>query len=479
MIVLRIAVPVLVLLVVLYRAPRNPIYVAGLPLIVAFGYAIFLPIIPSYARRHVTIQDGLILMVFLGWFWTKLARPWPKRMAKNEWFALGVLMFAFLAFEVVLMLIRDGAGGLSNTIYARQWFYIPLGYLLMLDTYRRYSREEVLDFIRFLSVASALLMFLYIPSELGVNIYPFTRHVENLSSGATLIRDFYTFPFWTGLAVAYWSSRSRQSLVSILALVLLGVGAFFSYTRSIVGLLVLTPLAAAALYAIRPRNIGRVVAIVSVVAVGLFGATIVLPRVASSQYSLFVSRTSELAQSGANPTNVATAAGRITEFVQGYRYGASVDSLFGAGLGHSGAASTSGVAPEKVTWDSDWVDIVQSVGVVGLVVLALPLLGGLVAGLIAFFKRRDAVGQQLSLTILLFVFWTIASRFVGIYYQWWFALALWGIALVAIDSKNLWSQPRDGAVAKLPTLQRQPTSLKGGFRRKAPGGVQRESGYSR
>lgn len=442
--VLHIAVPGAVVAYVFWEARQSRMLLCGLPFVLALGRSVFIDLLPTTqliaAGGHtLTAQDLLFGCLGLCWI---LSRNWRRDVGAaviDGWWVLGGLLLFYLVAELIVQIAGVGRLSAGQIIDARDWFYIPLGFWLMLDMLRRFTAAEAARLVRMLSRVTVALTILYVANARGAHIYPYQVFQTITSGGATFARDFSTLSIWLGLALAYYLSRPRVTAETVIGLIILVVGCFFSFTRSIVILVGLMVVAAVLCSAWKQGNLRRASAIVVGVAVIVLLWFTVLPALAPAEYAYFGARWSQLTS--------ATAAGhtedlvvRTKAFESARRAGAKIDPQLGAGLLGNGATTFS------TSYDSDWITIVYVFGPVGLALFGLPLVAALISALRSFFRSRDELSTSLSLALLLFAVWALVIRFVSVVYIWWFALGLAGVALIATNSARRWYVPPSDGV---------------------------------
>lgn len=408
------------------RSRKNPLFLGGAAAFLILGRSMFIDIYPGQelfvlSSIGFTGSDLVFVAVVLGWLYAVRRRPSPRARISTIWVALGAVLALFLAVELALAFASAGEIHPYYALGTRDWFYIPLGYLLTLDMLRRFTMDEIREYVRVLSVITTCLMVLYIVSALGVPVYPYEKNVILPFGGATIIRDFSTFPAWTGLAWCYYLASPQRKGWAYAAMAVLTAGVLLSYTRSAIGWFAITAVVATALLLLRRGRRTRAI-VLGVVCVALAIAVLVVgPLLAPQQFGYLQSRVSL----GGN----ATAMGRLASFERARAAGARVDPNLGAGLFDS-SASVFGL--QYFSFDSDWIWIVYRTGWVGLVIFAVPLAVGLWRG-IRGFARSELSGpaSTVLLTGLLATLWFAGMRFTALVYVWWSAVSLLSIALVA------------------------------------------------
>lgn len=445
MVILEILVPLALLVYFLAKGRKKPIFVCAIPILLGFGRSAFIDIMPD---QTPAIQDILFFTVVAGWLYARAKRPTRESFLSRRGIKIAIVMLFYLGFELILMRTQLTGIGFFVTLQVMKWLYFPVSFLIMVDTYRRFDRNEMMDLLGSLSKLAVLLMFFYIGSSaFGLKIYPYEKYQEVMHEGTYIARDFSTFPYWAGLAVAFFVSRARFSLSSIGALCILYLGFFFRYTRSWLILAIFLWVIAIVLQLFKSgyrKRAGKTLMAFSLLGVGLFFA---LPIVAPAQYDFFEQRMNEMFVSG-SILAVQNMYVRIQLFLDAFQAGYRQNSLFGQGL----MDPVVGPRGSFHSYDSDWIYIVYRLGVAGLAIFAIPLLVALWAGLRTFFRQRERVAHTLSLILFSLVFYFSIMRITDIVYLWWFSLSVWPLALVAIDYYDLWRHPYADKVAKMTAM---------------------------
>jgi len=430
---LSLAAVVALFAFLLVRSLKNPLFLAGAAAFLGLGRSAYINIVPDQVLRQVasasvTTGDVLFATVVLGWLYARQRRPAVCARLSSRWLVLGVCIGYFLAFELVLTLLHPGGFHPSLLASTRDWFYIPIGFILTLDVLRRFTAQEIVQYVSVLSLFTTCLMVLYIASALRLPVYPYPKYLVTSFSGTTIIRDFTTFPIWLGLAWAYYLSQAKRSVWAFAALAVLAVGTLLSYTRSLIlGLAVIVVLAVI----LQMVHKGRRARALAIAAAGVAGLAIFFvggPVLAPAQYAFLANRMGEVNQPG-QVLSASNVQSRIKAFSRAQQVGARVDSVFGAGLFDP---ATSARTRNYNSSDSDWIRIVYRTGLAGVIVLAIPLLLTIIWGLGGFLRLGDSAERgTLLLTGVLATTFSIATRFTSLTYFWWPALSLFSVALVA------------------------------------------------
>lgn len=415
-------------------------------MLLAFGRSIFLDIAPYRAAALpffigrfsaiftvVDIQDILVLALVGGWLYAMRVRPRPRLRSLHGWRFFIACLAGFLALELALSVFDSGTFDAAAIAGTRVWFYIPLGFMLTVDTFRRFSKDEVLEFLGFVSWLTVFVMLVYSAAALGWSLYPYPKYLSLTIEGTLIVRDFTTFPFWTGLAIAYFLTLPRHGPKAVLALTLLALGCFFTYTRSYVLGAVFVTLVYIVLTAMIGHRGLRTIAYVVAAAAILVGLGVALALLAPTQLGYFQARMQEIG----SPVKIATVGNvqfRTDQFARAYEAGADTSALFGAGLIDDVPAA---IQARYLSYDSDWTYMVNRLGPVGLGFMALPLLVAVVA-CIRTIAGRSGLGasKQLGMLLLLMLVFAVMMRFFSILTLWWYPFGLWSVALVALNSSG-------------------------------------------
>lgn len=433
MLALSAAATAALLVFLVVRSRRNPLFLAGGAIFFGLGRSTFIDVTPDQILKQVsslsfTTGDLVFVLLVLGWSYACRRRRKPRLRLSPKWAILGLCVLFFLALDYALTSTNADGIHVTQLLATRDWFYIPVGYLLALDLFRRFTVAEIEDYVGVLCLFSTCLMVLYIAAALNVPIYPYPKYLTTSFGGSTIIRDFTTLPLWAGLAWCYYLAQTKKSWWTFVALAVLICGALLSYTRSLVLTLVLTAVLATVLMTMRRGQRNHAVTIV--IAGSLLALVVIVggPIVAPAQFGYFQNRLSPVStvQGAMNaPNSVA----RETLFKQATRAGEAVDRLFGAGLFD---ATPNSDALQYRSYDSDWIRIVYRTGPLGVVVFAAPLGLALWWGLKELL-RHGALRptDPLLMTGVLVTVVSLILRFTGLTYFWWPALSLFPLALIA------------------------------------------------
>jgi len=414
------------------RSRRNPLFLAGAAAFIALGRAAFVDIVPDQvllSPMSIKTSDLVFAMLALGWLYARRSRPTPCVGIRARWAWLAGLLAVFLALEFALTF--SGLPGFHPMTFlpTRDWVFIPLGYLMTLDILRRFSARETAEYVGVLCLLSTLLMVLYIASALNVPAYPYPKFLTTSYGGVTIIRDFTTFPIWSGLAWGYYLSRPEKTGWVLAALAVLAAGSLLTYTRSLILIAVGVAVLAALLHVAHRDLRARALVVWGPVLLLALGVVIAGPALMPAQFGYLESRFGTIQYSGTSISdrNIDI---RMQRFERARQAAALVDPVFGAGL-----LNASSGGREHDSYDSDWIRIIYRTGWAGVVVFLAPLILGLWWGAREFL--RQPAGGPMHTLLLMGVLTTsfgLAGRFTGIAYFYWPALSLFTLAVIAYAS---------------------------------------------
>jgi hypothetical protein len=429
--VLSLVAVVALLLFLAWRSRRNPLFLAGAAVYLALGPSIYIDLFPGHSvlgsTLPVTTGDLLFAAVALGWLYARTKRPVPRVRLSAAWTVIGILVSCFLVLELALAWASATELHPQLILATRDWFFIPVAFLMTLDVLRRFTAEEIAQYVGVLSLFTACVMVLYIASALNIPVYPYAKNFTAVIDGGIVSREFTAFPLWAGLAWCHYLSQPRKNVWTYAGMALLTCGVIFSFTRSMIGLLVVTAMLAVVLLMFRRGR--RTHALVVFATCAALAVVVLLagPVVAPRQFGFLKERFGRGSVS-ADPNAVF----RVEAFDQAHAAGARADRYLGAGLFDSAPSVNGG---QYLSSDSDWIGIVYRTGWVGIIVLAVPLAVAIWRGTRSFVRGGSSgTAATLLLTGVLATVWYVGVRFVSPVYLWWPSVSLFSVALVAYAS---------------------------------------------
>ena len=428
---LSMAAVVALLAFLVVRSRTNPLFLAGAATFFVLGRAVFIDVVPNQQllSTPLTTGDMVFVILGLGLLYARRLRPAPRADVRARWVWLAAVLVIFIVLELALTLSNQ-AFHPTRVLPVRDWLFIPIGYVMMLDILRRFSAREVEEYLGGLCLVTTLLMVLYIASALNVPVYPYAKYFTTTYGGVTITRDFSTLPLWAGVAWAYYLSRPMKSWRVLAALGILAIGMILTYTRSVVlveaGVAVLAALLHMAHRDLRSRSL----AVAGPLLLLMVGVVLVTAAVLPAQYGYLQSRFQLIRIGGGTSVSDRNLGLRTMAFEAARRAGAEVDPVFGAGLFDS-SPNGSGYVHDSA--DSDWIRIIFRAGWAGVAVFLAPLLIGLWWGVRQFLTEpADHVPRRvILLTGLLSLSGALGLQFTGLMYFMWPVLSLFALALVA------------------------------------------------
>lgn len=400
---LAILVPVAFVLAIVLVGRRRPVVFLTVPLIPFMGRAIYLDTVqygfsvmgsPALGIAEITaILTAVTCLV------VRRHRPSAVRLMR---LAPETGVSAALICWIGLGVVASLAAGyrMPEAVRMAATFTYPLaGYFLWLDILRRFSREEIMMFVRFLALSSAPLMILYCLQEIGYKTYPFA---PNATYAGGLARDFETLTPFVFLAFGYllaWPVRrvwwGLATACAVMALLL-------TYTRWMVvaaavclGLAVLAQM-------VGQRSIGsRISATLGVIVVVIGSAATVL-ALSPAAWDLLTARLSTVPQIPSDANALSRASSWMTALDTMRARG---DLALGAGFlppfrwAEYGLTAVTHGQMGDVMWPSVLITM-GIVGVVGFAVLLVVALARAAWMAFAGSRVRRATGLFLLVTLV-------------------------------------------------------------------------------
>lgn len=211
-----------------------------MPIMLALGESVFLqtwnfrlsvPLLPE----PLNWRDVLFLATLVAWSALQSARPRPDSLYPGWDLVGGWLLLLWFAFQTPLSWLVGGEIKIGIALAARGLLYVPLGFLLWADIFRRVTREEVRWLLESVAVLCVPLAGLYALSTLGVRIYEAAGIQSAYYQAAGVRRDILTFPVWAKIALPVlivWPGKRPVWRFAGAAVIL--VACFLTYTRSII-----------------------------------------------------------------------------------------------------------------------------------------------------------------------------------------------------------------------------------------------------
>jgi len=432
---LRYLVPYLVFAFFLIRSRRSPIYLISLPLVLLFGAALYLDfylVRVAVAGVQFGLQDILLVLQLLGWGYIVLKRPSGQQITRNFGYRVALIALAYY-FVIMVLSLPSLERVFSNAILTfPRFFYLPLGFLIMLDTYRRFTRREVMMLLRDLSAVTVFLSFLYILNALlPGSVYELTG--SDYIAELDIVRLYSAFPYWSRLAILYLAVSSTSKLIAWGGLGILVFSAVFYYSRSFLLIALLSILCGQLVVWAKKRRMQLIIR--QMVTIGLLLVVLLAAiTVARPQVDFLARRFEGILNFGIS------ADVNLQERMEYYRVAWLAIEHTDAWMGLGAFSSGSDNVWITGSWDSDYFPVIVCTGLIGVAVYLIPQLMALVASFFLLAKRSGE-GFTLSLIAGLYVLGNLIWSLFSINYTLYPTLSTFALVLVAIESDSLWMQP--------------------------------------
>jgi hypothetical protein len=444
MTILQFIIPSILFGFFIYKARKSLIYVCAVPLIYCFAEAAFIrtvdfgfsiPYLPITLRR----EDIVFFMLVGVWWYVRQRRQRFKVVSlKLDTLLLGILLVLFVIQPPFKWIMGDPVYG-STLVFMARYCYIVFAFFLWMDIFRRFTREEVWQLVRAISIATALLMIFYIISSIGVKIYPFEAYRTYYERSVIIVRDFNTFPLWTGLALAYFllSTKSVESRFRILLfLSILIIGSILTLTRTIIIVMMVMVCTVILYQGLIEKSFKGITILVSILAIGTLIVSIMTYSFFMPNVELFSKRFEEIGAYGLIYTpNVQ---GRLNDFLETLRYVIDIDPIFGFGFYSSGQWSLFPNIFGVYVIDSMWHQLVKDTGISGIICIGL-LLAVLFMYSIRLCFKHELEKRKMGIFLVLAMIWGIGLSFIGQSYVVFAAGSVFPLALAAVEARDGWA----------------------------------------
>ena len=424
-----------------FRARKSPVYACALPMLYCFGEAIMLPIYSlslAIPGLPVNLNKGDVAFFLLAtvWLYIRQKRPNRRKLAWGLDFGSLWLLFAVFAIQPFAIAISEGVLYESSILNSRAYVYFPLSLLLWADALRRFTWDEVWHLLVSVSAVTVLLMPLYILSAVGVAIYP-SQSYRVYAGSSIIVRDYVTFPIWTGLALAFYLSQyiqGKRLFEALPALSVLVVGCVLTLTRNVVfasgGMVAVALLVSMR----RVRMIPVTMLRIGLVAVALALSMILLQTFALGNLQMLVSRLESFAIAGSREVNVAARLGTFSEIAALVQ---STDPVFGLGF-VGGREWAVPYHSEFGLGHSMWMQMLLVTGWSGVVALVLLLVVFAWNGFVLMLSRNPKK-SQMGLLAFVVIIWRVVRSSASSGYLDFVATATFALSLIVVEKRDLWA----------------------------------------
>jgi len=442
---LRLVLPTVLLLYVLWRSMRQRVFLLGLPFLMDMYFSVFFDRLKLFwVPGSWEVADHMMFWLVAVWVvYFDLLLPrhrrsvgerrlfGPRLSAPEE-----IVLVGFAAY----MLFRVGATAthymdLGTAIgEARVPLYVFAGYFLLRGIFAHAGREETLDFVAAIVVINTVAAGLYVLHQ-GLRLYIYAGVSEYLYivfNGEVLTRSFYFMPQYLPLAVAFCAARRTWSLLWLGVLTVTLAAIWVSYTRALVLVAVVEIATVLVVRLLKRRDAWpaarRLVQIALVTGAFVVAAFTLLP----TQSAYIASRLTET-QAGAGAVEDGNLQQRITWWRVTNEWVGEDDRLLGVGF-PSLVQDARVTQVEYMAPDLVWVPTLWNLGLLGVVGLAAMFIAfGWRAASMSLASEDDAaflsitlLGVIVGVFLLGFVEWTIFD-------PWHTPLALSFLALLTAE----------------------------------------------
>ena len=242
--VLRIAVPLGLLALFLWRARMSPIYLLGIPFLQIMGQSVFLEHLRVFELGGRFGQQVPMMAWLLGCWLVCLALP--SKSAERHQAPLLRSGFPLLPEEILLLLVGAVASG--HVLYqfalsgdarsavggALGFMSMIFGYFLVRDIVRRATRSDVVGFLGLVVIANTVAAGLYVLHQgLHLHIYEGAEYFTTVVGGQVITRSFWFAPQFSILALSYVLARKEWKGPWLAVLVITALSVWVSYTRTL------------------------------------------------------------------------------------------------------------------------------------------------------------------------------------------------------------------------------------------------------
>lgn len=442
MIYLRYIVPFLVFGFFILRSKRSSIYLISIPLVLLFGRAIYLNIfswkIIAPGGIGLGPHDILLILQFIGWWYIRVKRPDSRPISKNVGYRIGLIVLFYYGFLLLSSLPFADRLFSRQILYFPRIFFLPIGFLLMLDTYRRFSRNEILMLLRDLSFVTVFLSCLYIlNATYSSSIYEIWDTTSTCVTKSGILRNYGAYPYWALMALIYFVSSPGFQTGKVLSICILLLASLFYYSRAFLLIALLLIVFGHFFILAKKRNISSVVApaIVIIVLLILFP---IAKELFPVRFDYFSQRFEPMKALEIN--SVHSVASRIDKFKIAWMAINRASVLTGS--------PAYGAADRPYAWvggsyDSDYYPVIVFTGIIGVVLYLVPQLLALGASVFLISKRNgDSFGSfRMSLIAGLYILGGLIWSIVSINYMYFPTLSTFALVLISLEAGSLWMQP--------------------------------------
>lgn len=458
MVVLKLALAGALLVVFLWKARTNGLFLLGIPVLMVMGESVFFDRMrPFWTPGRLDPQTHIMMWLFFVWLVTLLLLRRRERMG---WFGPAKILLEEVPLLLIALLIAIHVLGAAaptgdvGTALTRgvDLIYLVAGYLLVRGIVSRFTRTEVIEFLSAVVIVNTIAAGLYVVHQgLGMTIYTGGEYFATTFAGSTITRTFHFAPQFTMLALAFVLAKSRWTAGWLAVLAITVASVLVSYTRTLFVAVIVAVVIAIMVRELSQPNAARFArrSLVVLASMALIVAVFALALPTQSRYA--VSRLSEFSS--------AKGVGDIGNWqVRQFKYNAVADVVDRADplLGMGFPAPGSNPVDSRIyrySADMTWIPILYYTGYGGLVLFGVLLAGFGLRGLrlaTSTDEARRFLGQTYVITIALtvlvgFTAWTFMQPQIA-------PMGLWMLAFVAAEALKPAAEPVGAAVPAGKTL---------------------------
>jgi hypothetical protein len=439
---ISLIIPALLVLYILFKSSKNLVAICVLPLLIFLGRSTF---IDTYGwgiiigPLPITITDVIFGGLILVWLYIRYRRPQNAPIRLTVEIVVMLIFGVFILVETMLTWL-DGYRLVRIIQLTRYYLYLPAGFFIFLDIFRRVTEDEANNLIATLSAVCLPLSVIYSVSALGFRIYPYPAYLTVYVGQETLVRDFLTFPIFAPMAFAFYLAQSKRDWRWGIALIIITLCLALTFTRSIVvgasacmGVAILNEFAGLARRATLIRGLSGSVLIV---AVGLSGFGL-LQWISPEAFNYLSERIEELQVGGIGGSSLAFR----FDMVQGIgEILTHSNPIFGVGLVPFDEADPTGMLyrSQWILGDILWAWVLLYLGLAGVVIYGLLLLIALGQ---SFQQSWNSADQSLRLGLFLFLWFVqmIAVTFTSNDFIVASSVAALPFALLTVARQRAWA----------------------------------------
>lgn len=235
--------PYALIMFLMYKALKEPIFFLGVPFLMFIGSSIFIENVGILYKPN-GIGADMSLLIWLLIFWTIstnrifLGNSLEKnKNLKRSFNILDFFVMSLLILSIFGLLNISRIYSLDRYIFI-QFFVLcglSIGYFVIKDIVLTTDLVSLRNFLRILLLINTVGAVLYVLHQgLHITIYQGEEYLEETFNGQSITRTFWFMPVLLPFSIAYlvvFENKKSAFFISVLVINLLAV--FITYTRSI------------------------------------------------------------------------------------------------------------------------------------------------------------------------------------------------------------------------------------------------------